>query len=166
MSINNEVISKNYTLEQSYKTQDSTTLWSDLDSFYCRLEKGTLNRLGYVPLVGTATGIARIGLGILQTTIGLIGAVIEPIIGTLSSKRSDSIRHYDAVGACWEHMIHGPLNAIRGIIEIVPLLPLITLAPYDLAGSFYHYRSEQANCKLLTQDRVAIISQGPTVVFD
>ncbi len=129
------------------------TIWTNLDHLYNDLEKKLFNPIGYIPVVGTLSGLVRASYGTLQGTVASIGLVVEPILGALSSNRADSIRHYDAMGACLEHQIHGLLNVTRGTVELVPFLPWLVCVPLDLAGGIYSYRSNLPNCQAVTIKR-------------
>lgn len=144
---------------------EAKTFWSNLDSLYNDLEREVLNPIGYIPVLGSLTGVCRIAYGSLQCTISPIGTFIENMCGLLTSDRANSIRHYDGAGASAEHTIHGALNMIRGAVELVPLLPLITCAPLDASGFKYRYRSQMGEHKIVpvSINHVAQVNAAMTV---
>ena len=144
---------------------EAKTFWSNLDSLYKDLEKDFFNPAGYIPVLGSLTGVCRIAYGSLQCTISPIGTFIENMCGLFTSDRANSIRRYDGAGASAEHTIHGALNIIRGTVELVPLLPLITCAPLDASGLKYRYRSEMGDHKIvpITMDHIALVNNPMTV---
>lgn len=131
------------------QTAEAKTLWSDLDVFYSKVEEEVLNPVGYIPVLGSLTGSLRATMGIFQCTLSGLGVFVESLLGAFSSDRANSIRHYDGMGAAYEHNVHGILNIVRGAIEFVPCLPLVTCLPLDRWGFKYHYRSTLINCKIV-----------------
>jgi hypothetical protein len=96
------------------------------ESFYegsCTLHK-TLNSPGYVPFVGTVTGLVRIVSAVAGFAFSTLGAILSlPFLNFESAK-------YFTVSA----VVH-LLNTVRGAIELVPVLGGLTCCLIDMIWS-------------------------------
>lgn len=94
------------------------SIWDGLDNFYCKMDKGLLNTMSYIPLASSLGGALRISLASLQTVTGKVGFVFEGFLALVTQNSS----HYQNAGTCFKHIVHGYLNASRGVFELPPML--------------------------------------------
>lgn len=90
-------------------------------------EKG-LNIAGYIPIIGTISGVIRAGYTKIEFISGVALAALA--FGMHLQGNPSGLSTYLAVGITL--IAHSLLNGLRACIEIVPGLPIITTLPYDL----------------------------------
>lgn len=105
------------------------------DQFSEGLEK-QFNVLGYVPIVSTISGLSRIFYGKLNIVFST-ALLAYNFFQDLKSGSSDyriKIHHF----VC--HIVHGQLNLIRGVFEMIPVIGNLGCIIYD---SIYRFKYEQ-----------------------
>jgi hypothetical protein len=103
-----------------------------------------LNIVGYVPFVACISGSLRISYGKLE----IIGAVaIAAIVAIRALFINNAVERDRELRRAAEILIyysaHGFANIGRGMIEVVPLLSLVTCLPYDLLGKRMAYSTQE-----------------------
>jgi hypothetical protein len=118
------------------------------------IERG-FNVAGSIPFVGAWSGLARAPLGQAQFITGIALSVV----GLIGSKVSNNNLHWKKITQIGvEHILHGLLNTIRGIVEFilgitlmgsfVMLLP--NLINEDKFSPFFKYGSLEQPVKTRT----------------
>ncbi len=118
---------------------------SSLDFSLDKFEHG-LNVAGYIPFVSSFSGGVRAIMGKIEVigalataAIMAIGALFNPNAAQRQAQLSKSGEI--AVKYSW----HGVANILRGALEIVPFLSLVTCLPYDLMGNRVSYFRENSS---------------------
>ena len=85
----------------------------------------TMNGLGYIPVISTLSGPARMVFGKIEAITGLAIAVFAS-----TERRSN-----------WglELALHGAANILRGTVETIPVIGNIACVVKDLAGTRFEY---------------------------
>jgi len=103
-------------------------------SFCLTFEKG-FNILGYVPFIGTLSGLIRIALaGVIQLFIGLVCflvGVVSAMLMTLFRQREMRVGCISLARFGSAMLVHTRLNILRGLIELIPFLGGLLLIVYD-----------------------------------
>ena len=105
----------------------------------------TGNILGHVPVVSTASGICRLASGQLQFDFGVTAAVLSVIASAFCSG-DNKIACRTASARLGEQALHGIANMVRGTVETIPLINLLTI-PYDMTFNRIGYTSEYTDSK-------------------
>jgi hypothetical protein len=92
--------------------------------------EGFFNIAGYIPVVSSVTGAARILYGKIEVVAGIAAAAFLAIKALFSGDRSAN-EWFDKSLMALDYAIHGAANVIRGYIEIVPFFGLLLCLPYD-----------------------------------
>jgi hypothetical protein len=110
------------------------------------LEKKYLNRIGYIPAVGSVSASVRGTVGLAQLVTGVsVTALSVPaaLIGSTLGQDEFAKRSFKRVDSYSHLALHGALNCGRAALESVPFLPLMTTLPYDhFLGPMLDYQTE------------------------
>lgn len=102
--------------------------------------EGGLNVAGYVPIVSTFSGTLRIAYGKLEVIGAIVAAALIAVRALFLNNAHDRERELrDAVKVLINYSLHGYANIIRGTLEVIPLVSLVTCLPYDLSGKRFAY---------------------------
>lgn len=102
-------------------------------------EKG-LNIAGYFPIVSSFSGLLRINYGKLEIIGGIVAAALIAVSALFLADASERHREFSkAVKVFTDYSLHGFSNIIRGTIEALPFVSLVTCLPYDLLGNRFAY---------------------------
>ncbi len=88
-----------------------------------------LNYIGYIPMISILSAPIRGLGGKIQAILGFSFAIFSLIAGFNS--QTNKIRYFFIFKTSIEHFIHGLLNIVRAMVEIVPFLSLVICLPYD-----------------------------------
>ena len=102
-----------------------------LNQFLEDLEVKIFNILGYIPIVSSISGAFRCLLGKFEILGGLIFGTAKALVGILTSNERAKQAHFSEAGFLFSYILHGFLNILRGLVEMIPLLGLILCLPYD-----------------------------------
>ena len=117
-----------------------------LDKTLGRFEQG-LNIAGYVPLfgVGSIAGGIRAAYGKMEVVCSIGRAAITAIAALFNPDVQQKQQGLDrAVEIVKTYTVHGLGNVVRGWVEMVPYLSLVTCLPYDYLGYRFSYPQEGA----------------------
>ena len=105
----------------------------------------TPNKLGFVPILSTPTGLSRSVLGVIHTVVHIAAAIFN----------AKNRRHHLAEA----HI--GALNAARGLVEAVPILgnALVITMDYKRAKRF-RLEAEKEMSKPENENSVALFAYG------
>lgn len=102
--------------------------------------EGGLNIAGYIPIVSTFSGSLRINYGKLEVIGSIVAAALITVRALFLANASDRDRELKrAIDVFTHYSLHGIANIIRGILEVVPFVSLVTCLPYDLSGKRFAY---------------------------
>jgi len=119
--------------------------YKNLDTRLANFEE-TLNTLGYIPIVSTASGSVRIVYGSLETVAGNVSCVYKGCQYFITGNRE----HRNQAAAHYLYAVHGALNVQRGIVEFVPIIGNTVVFLYDKAARLRaNYTYEQISPKTL-----------------
>ena len=118
-------------------------LFDSLELTESKLEHAA-NMVGHVPLLSTFSGGMRLAGSVIQAKAGLIGAIASTLgsaIGAMTGHENLRDNGLYAAGKSLEQIGHGIGNAVRGSVEVIPIINLLTI-PYDIIGARYKYDIE------------------------
>lgn len=98
----------------------------DFNAQLNEFEKG-LNVLGYIPVLGSVTGIFRMAMG----TIVLITGVALEVLGQQLVRTNPESKMME-IGINYQD--NGNANITRGLLELLPGMSICFCLPYDLLG--------------------------------
>ncbi|MCH9613481.1 MAG: hypothetical protein SP1CHLAM54_04840 [Chlamydiia bacterium] len=101
----------------------------------CSAAEKALNFPGYIPCVGTLSGGARLILGQVQIALGALCAIGTAVASVVSEVETEKKELWTEAEHSLEFAVHGIANCVRGTIEAMPCVNLITL-PYDFINRF------------------------------
>lgn len=96
-----------------------------------------LNKVGYIPFIGSITALIRNFFGQLQITAGIIVLIIGVIARLFIKPPTRGKRPSQAYLLAPDALNligQGILNWGRSLLELIPFLALITTLPYDRRG--------------------------------
>lgn len=110
-----------------------------------------LNKLGYIPLVSTVTGLGRAHLGMIHSIVHLAIAIFNP---------KNRVHHFEEAKL-------GGINLGRGLVEVVPVFGNITTSVVDMVRAKKFGKQAEAiiakNPKEY-KDRVTLFAHGKEIV--
>ena len=102
--------------------------------------EGGLNIAGYVPIVSTFSGALRANYGKLEVIGAIVAGALIAVRALFLVNASDQDRELKrAIDVFTCYALHGVANIIRGVLEVIPLVSLVTCLPYDLSGKRFAY---------------------------
>ncbi len=97
-----------------------------------QIETKVLNPIGHIPIASTPIGAVRGLLGLVETVAGIGLTILGAAIG--ASKKDDEYGvdqdKYELRNYGIQYLCHGVANIGRGMVEIIPILNMLTLC-YD-----------------------------------
>lgn len=115
----------------------------------CTVGEKFLNIPGSIPIVSSISGPVRIAAGQLQAGIGALMTIGGVVAYLTAELEADQAEYRADTTRSAEFAMHGVANIIRGAVESIPLLNLLTII-YDGTHSRFEYRVEQKLVQLET----------------
>jgi hypothetical protein len=104
-----------------------------INSSIAAAEVSRLDKLGYIPFVGTVSGACRIAYGVVKAAISAVAAVFS-LIATGSKKNFGY------------HFVEGLLHTGRGLVELFPFVGGAITYSYDTENisSIFSWRTRSS----------------------
>ena len=99
-----------------------------------------LNIAGYFPIVSTISGGIRICFGKLELIGAIVTSAFMAIKALFNPDVAERRQELDKAGHVFvKYAMHGGANILRGSLEMILFLSLVTCLPYDLRGNRFAY---------------------------
>ncbi len=112
-----------------------------LDS-HLQATEHAFNKVGYVPLLATITGLVRTVLGLIEIVASLASTIFMLLSAVFSKNTATRNHKVNQAFHAFQYAGHGCSNVFRGVIEAVPFVNLVCIK-YDSAFRLcYRYETE------------------------